>query len=68
MATWQLVQVTYKVFMLIAEVCGKRQVSKDVCSIYSGCSCSRWVFMFVLFITVRVQVDTHSSLYMGGLK
>ena len=36
MATWQLVQVAYKVSVLIAEVCGKRQVSEGVRSICSG--------------------------------
>ena len=63
MATWQLVQVTYKVSMYITKVCGKRQVSNGVCSIYSGCSCRRQVYMFVLFIVVRVRVSTRSSLY-----
>ena len=60
------VQVTCKDFALIAEVCGKRRVSKGVCSIYSVCSCSRRVFMFVLFIVVRVWVNTRSSLYILG--
>ena len=63
MANWQLVQVTYKVSVYMANVCGKRQVGKGAHSIYSGCSCSRWVYTFVLFIVVRVQVNTHSSLY-----
>ena len=63
MAIWQLVQVTYKASVLIAKVCGKRQVSEGTHSIYSGCSCSRSVSTFVLFIMVRVRVNTCSSLY-----
>ena len=53
--------MTYKAFVLIAKVCGKRRVSKGVHSIHSGCS--RWVFTFVLFIVVRMRVNTRSSLY-----
>ena len=63
MATWQPVQVTYKAFVLVAKVCDKRWVSKGARSIKSGYSCSWWVFTFVLFIVVRVRVNTRSSLY-----
>ena len=61
-AKWQLVQVTYKVYVCLVKVCGKRQVSKGVHSIYSSCSCSRWVYTSVLFIVVKVRVNTLSSL------
>ena len=63
MASWQLVQVTYKASVYITKVCGKRQVSKGMHSIYSGCSCSRQVYTSVLFIVVEVRVSTRSSLY-----
>ena len=56
-------QVTYKVSVLIAKVCGKRRVSEGAHSVYSGCSCSRQVFTFVLLIVVRVWVNNRSSLY-----
>ena len=63
MATWQPVQVTYKAFMLIVKVCGKRWVGKGAHSVYSGCSCNRRAFTSVLFIVIRVRVNTRSSLY-----
>ena len=47
----------------MAKVCGTRRVGKGVHSIYSGCSCSRWVYTSVLFIVVEVRVITRSSLY-----
>ena len=63
MASWQPVQVTYKAFVCLARVCGKRQVGKGAHSIYSGCNCSRRAYMSVLFIVVEVRVNTCSSLY-----
>ena len=41
----------------------KGELGKGACSIYSGCSCSRRVYMSVLFIVVKVRVNTRSSLY-----
>ena len=61
MASWQPVQVTCKASVYMTKVCGKRQVSEGVCSTYSGCSCSRWVYTSVLFIVIEVRVSTCSS-------
>ena len=58
-AIWQPVQVTYKASVYMTKVCGKSQVSEGA---RSGCSCSRWVSTYVLFIVLRVRVNTRSSL------
>ena len=52
--------------LCLAKVCGKRQVGKGAHSMYSGYSCSRQVYMSVLFIIVEVRVSTRSSLYTGS--
>ena len=57
-----LVQVTYKVYVCLAEVCGRRRASKGVHSIYISCSSRRRVYTSVLFIVVKVRVNTRSSL------
>ena len=59
MAIWQLVQVIYKASGLLAKVCGKGQVSEVQ---HSKKNCSRRVSTFVLFIVVRVRVNTLQSL------
>ena len=62
MAIRQPVQVTYKAFVCIARVCGKRQVSKGAHPIYSNCGCSRRVYVSLIYRS-KVQVSAHSSLY-----
>ena len=68
MANWQPVQVPslytwLEASVYIAEAYGKRLLDKGARSIFCGCSCSRRVYMSVLFIVVRVRVKTRSSLY-----
>ena len=67
MASWQPVQVTYKMSVYMTKECGKRQVSQGAHSIYSGCSCCTWVYTSVLFIVIEVPTPVF-TVATNGLK
>ena len=56
MASHQPVQVTCKAEVFETKACGKRQVGTGMCSIYSGCSCSRRVFYVSVIYCLVVAV------------
>ena len=59
--------MTYKVSIFIAKVCGKRQVSEGVCSIYGGCSCSRQVYVCIIYRSKSAGEYPLQSLQLCGV-